>query len=100
MTLSEWACPRAVSQSVCENADMREKVLENGSSIRPYLSNRVNELYSVDGLLLDWGIHHLHFTSCYSKDKIGNDILFIVEEDEKIHFITILLMQTFIIQTF
>ena len=27
MTLSEWACPRAVSRSVCENADMREKVV-------------------------------------------------------------------------
>ena len=67
-----------------------KRALENGSSMRPYLSNKVNELYSVDGLLLDWGMHHLHFTSCYSKDKRGNDILFIVEEDEKIHFITIL----------
>ncbi len=27
MTLSEWACPRAVSRSVCENADMRKKVV-------------------------------------------------------------------------
>lgn len=27
MTLSEWACPRAVSRGVCENADMREKVV-------------------------------------------------------------------------
>lgn len=67
-----------------------KKIFENGSSIRPYLSNKVNELYSKDGLLLDWGVHHLHFTSCYSKNKRCNDILFIVEDGEKIHFIAIL----------
>lgn len=67
-----------------------KKALEHGSSMRPYLSNRINELYFVDGLLLDWGIHHLHFTSCYSKKKRGNDILFVAEEDNNIHFITIL----------
>ena len=67
-----------------------KKIFENGNSIRPYLSNQVNKVYFVDRLLLDWGIHHIHFTSCYSKEKRGNDILFIVEQNDIIHFITIM----------
>ena len=67
-----------------------KNIFENGSSIRPYLSNKVNKIYFDDRLLLDWNIHHLHFIPNNPKQKRINDILFITEADDTIHFLSIM----------
>lgn len=72
-----------------------KNIFENGSSIRPYLSNKVNKIYFDDRLLLDWNIHHLHFIPNNSKQKRTNDILFITESESVIHFISIMTHQDF-----
>lgn len=70
-----------------------KKLFENGSSIRPFLSDRINNLIynkSEDSLLLDWGLHHIHFYPTKKrKNKNDNDILFILKQDNNIYFIDI-----------
>lgn len=70
-----------------------KRLFENGSSIRPFLSDRINNLIynkSEDGLLLDWGLHHIHFyPTDKRKNKNDNDILFILKQDNNIYFIDI-----------
>lgn len=67
-----------------------KNIFENGSSIRPYLSNKVNKIYFDDRLLLDWNIHHLHFIPNSSPQKRIDDILFITETDDTVHFLSIM----------
>lgn len=70
-----------------------KRLFENGSSIRPFLSDRINNLIynkSEDRLLLDWGLHHIHFyPTDKRKNKNDNDILFILKQDNNIYFIDI-----------
>lgn len=72
-----------------------KNIFENGSSIRPYLSNKVNKIYFDDRLLLDWNIYHLHFIPNNSKQQRTNDILFITESDDIIHFLSIMTHEDF-----
>lgn len=72
-----------------------KNIFENGSSIRPYLSNKVNKIYFDDRLLLDWNIHHLHFIPNNSKQQRTNDILFITESESIIHFLSIMTHKDF-----
>lgn len=70
-----------------------KRLFENGSSIRPFLSDRINNLIynkSEDRLLLDWGLHHIHFYPTEKrKNKNDNDILFILKQDNNVYFIDI-----------
>lgn len=72
-----------------------KNIFENGSSIRPYLSNKVDKIYFDDRLLLDWNIHHLHFIPNSSKQRRANDILFITESEDIIHFLSIMTHEDF-----
>lgn len=44
---------------------------------------------SEDGLLMDWGLHHIHFIPAYTPKKRTNEILFIMERPDKIYFVDI-----------
>lgn len=70
-----------------------KKIFENGSSVRPFLSDRINNLIyskSRDGLLLDWGLHHIHFFTEKQRKKINdNNILFLMKQNDSIYFIDI-----------
>lgn len=44
--------------------------LKNGETLRPYLSKRAAEPAYKDGMLLSWGIHHLHLNTI---DTAGED---------------------------
>jgi hypothetical protein len=45
--------------------------LQNGESLGPYLSTKASEPRWQDGLLLSWGIHHLHLSSKKTKGANG-----------------------------
>ncbi|WP_395350097.1 hypothetical protein [Variovorax sp. UC122_21] len=45
--------------------------LRSGQSIAPYLSKAANDLTAQDGLLVHWGIHHLHLSPAASKGADG-----------------------------
>ena len=64
--------------------------LENGESITNYLSNRIDNLYFKDRLLQDWNIHHLHFVPRNQDRNNSNDILFLMDDEDKIYFINIM----------
>lgn len=72
-----------------------KNIFENGSSIRPYLSNKVNKIYFDDRLVLDWNIHHLHFIPNNSKQQRTNDLLFITESENAVHFLAIMTHEDF-----
>ncbi|MCS6266832.1 MAG: hypothetical protein H2174_04620 [Vampirovibrio sp.] len=60
-----------------------------GNNIRPFLSTKVNDLLYNDGLLRDWGLHHIHFVPAITPKKRTNEILFIMERPDSIYFIDI-----------
>lgn len=76
-----------------------QKIFECGSSIRPFLSERVNNLIyskSVDGLLLDWGLHHLHIFPKQKRNPTNDNLLlFIMKQGDYIYFIDILTHKDF-----
>jgi len=74
------------------NIQKLKRIFESGSNVRPFLSTGVNHLLgnkSDDGLLRDWGLHHIHFIPAYTPKKRTNEILFIMERPNNIYFIDI-----------
>lgn len=71
--------------------------LENGKSLRPYLSRKAPEPRQKDGLLIFWGIHHLHLSSINTKGEKGfvsrtrgqSDLLFLRIEGSTAYLIDI-----------
>lgn len=45
--------------------------LQNGESLAPYLSTKAQKLNHQDGLLVSWGIHHLHLSGIKTKNASG-----------------------------
>jgi hypothetical protein len=66
-----------------------KRIFESGGNIRPFLSTKVNDLLYNDGLLRDWGLHHIHFVPAITPKKRTNEILFIMERPDSIYFIDI-----------
>lgn len=69
--------------------------LEQGQTIRPYLSTDVARINSRDRLLRHWRIKHLHLESVSTADKKGfversNDLLFFRVEGDSVYLIDIL----------
>lgn len=56
-----------------------------GSDLRPYLSDRVDDLLWVDRLLNDWGIHHLHLAP-----KGSRELLYVIAKPDTLYFIDVL----------
>jgi hypothetical protein len=67
---------RELSQRQLANDNRRaldeiKQRLEDGLSLRPYLSRRVQAPETVDGLFLSWGILHLHLNPIATQDEDG-----------------------------
>lgn len=77
-----------------------KNIFINGSSIRPYLSNQINDFISPkskDNLLMDWGLHHIHlFPTKKREGKSDNYLLFIMQKNDSVYFIDILTHQDFV----
>ncbi len=65
---------------------------KSGKDIRGFLSTNVNDFINTeDGLLRDWGIHHLHFEKSFYRGskKRTNEILFVMIQNNNVYFIDI-----------
>lgn len=65
---------------------------KQGADLNPFLSHRLSDAEFNDGLLSDWGIHHLHLSPTMKGrgDPFGGLLLFLHVSDELLHFIAIL----------
>ena len=69
-----------------------KRYFKSGKDIRGFLSTNVNDFINTeDGLLRDWGIHHLHFEKSFYKGskKRTNEILFVMIQNDNVYFIDI-----------
>ena len=68
-------------------------LIEKGEDISAYLSKRIDDIEYNDGLLNDWGIHHLHLSTKRSNNNNFNkrtgELLFVRFENDKAYFINI-----------
>lgn len=70
--------------------------LRNGQSVRPYLSKAVGFIHRLDGLLLHWGINHLHLVPYGPLNKQGfiqdrsDYLLFFRVQEQVVHLIDVL----------
>lgn len=85
---SEFECPSEYQHALCEI----ELKIQNGSSLVPYMSDKVLDLTYDDLLLCDWNIHHLHLSCRLRSDgfiKRSDYELFVFVTNETVYFIQI-----------
>ncbi len=85
---SEFECPSEYRHALCEI----ELKIQNGSSLVPYMSDKVLDLTYEDLLLCDWNIHHLHLSCRLRSDgfiKRSDYELFVFVTNETVYFIQI-----------
>ncbi len=72
----EFECPNHLKKGF--NAVVKK--IENGESLRPHISKRINQIDNKDKMLFDWGIHHLHLGERIETDgkaKRTSELLFV-----------------------
>ena len=65
---------------------------QQGCSVIPFLTNRVDDTEKTDGLLWDYGIHHLHLSRKTGKDGFverTDQLLFAIVSDEAAYFVDV-----------
>lgn len=85
---STFSCPPEYSAGL----ELLESRIVAGENVAPYLSRKLPRLEFTDGLLNDWGIHHLHLGT--EQDKRGRikgtpDVLFARFDKEAAYFLEI-----------
>jgi hypothetical protein len=93
--------PRRVQVSDrVESADQHSEAIKiiaakvkHGESLTAHLSRGISRAGSLDLMMVDWGIHHLHLSASIEPDGFvtrTGDILFVRLEDDCVYFIDIL----------
>lgn len=70
-----------------------EQIVSEGGDLTPYLSKKIRDLEYNDGMLNDWGVHHLHLGRSMEKDGFVNrtgPLLHCRFEDDIAYFIDVL----------
>ena len=84
-----FSCPNEFHNSLVEI----ERKLQFGENIVPYLSKRITDIHYNDGLLNDWGIHHLHLGDKLESGGFINrtgSLLYCRFERDHVYFVDIL----------
>lgn len=70
-----------------------ESKIINGDDLLPHLSRKLNNIREKDGLLFDWGIHHLHLGTVMESNGFINrsgPLLYAIFDSENAYFINVL----------
>jgi len=84
---------RALSEVEKQALDMIEKQTMTGEALMPRLSKSIMRPDFNDGLLDDWGIHHLHLGNKIGQDGFferGDPLLYVLVRADAVHFIDLL----------
>ncbi|WP_339304361.1 hypothetical protein NST33_17990 [Paenibacillus sp. FSL L8-0435] len=88
---NEFNCHRSLQTGL---NDIVNKI-KSGNDLTPHLSRRIKDLNTVDGLLNDWGIHHLHLGTEIDSDGFTNryrrgELLYVLFNESSAYLIQIM----------
>jgi hypothetical protein len=84
-----FSCPTELQAGL----NLLEEKIINGDDLRPNLSKKLKKLSDKDGLLFDWGIHHLHLGTTIGSDGFiqrTGPLLYARFDNENAYFINVL----------